>query len=152
MNVKRISNKVNPDLCSRYYYRKNEESKKMERKRSFCHLLTLWSNKTHRILEELLSIDLTHRVMRFIVWKILPAFQEKHQYRIKHKFEALASRFMSDYYLSSLERTGRPVETVVIATPDGALVSYPKCFPRMVIHKQLWSTRVNPPIDSQTPL
>jgi len=137
-----------------FYYRRIDGDNKahFDRKRSKFLILFMKANKLFRIFEELLSIDVTPRIYRLLVWKYLPVVFIKTQQWLRDKFKAIASRIIFDYLESLLSK--KPGEISLVSkelTSQGVLLHFPKALPGVILHNLIWTTVVVP-LKGQTPL
>lgn len=142
--IRRRSNKISPDSNILYYYRKNKDTNKMERKRSLHFIQSLSVDRLLRDFSSLMSFDLSSEVNRYIVWKILPNLLTGRDVRVNKKFCAIALDFLIKHFeaFSNMKRNSSAVPHYVIKTSEGLLLEVPTCFPKVLAHTLKWPTKV----------
>jgi len=144
LQIKSMSNKTRLGSSLIHYYYKNKVTKKMCRKRSIAFVKSLKTNRFIKTLEELKSnFDLTPRIYRYVVWKILPNVLLDIAIDINAKLLTTVSLYIYSH-LDSYWNKGSKIQQVRILQEDNTLLSLPSCIPRMFAHHLKWTSIEDP--------
>lgn len=152
ITVRKKSKKVSRAAYLEYYYSKNKDTGKQERKRSRLQILSLRTKKLSNLIVEIMSRDITPRILRFLVWKILPDFVKN----TNPKLRALTfpiGKWVSDCYNEFLqEKAGEnPLRYRVYSMGKGKQYFAPSSIPWIVL-TQLYPFYSVEQVEVQTPL
>jgi len=145
--IRKKFNKTDPNSNLVHYYYRDKVTNKMVRKRSIAFVKSLKTNRLIKILEQLSSnFDLSTRVYRYVVWKILPNILLDIALERNIKLIAIASLYVRSY-LGSYWNKGKIIPLKKIKQTDNTLLSFPACIPRLYAYHLKWTTKVDPPVD-----
>jgi len=95
------------------------------------------------ILEQLISnFDLSTRVYRYVVWKILPHVLLDLSLERNIKLFAIANLYIRSY-LDSYWNKGTVVPLKKIKQTETTLLGFPACIPRLYAYRLKWTTIVD---------
>jgi hypothetical protein len=147
--VYHFSSKIRIGSSPGFYYRRDPVTGKNTRQRN--HTLRQ-AFATNRLVNTLIRLETEHdlkpRIYRYLIWRCFPMLPIGRGNRIYTRLNAIVSRWMFKYY-DLVSPRGR--EMVSIRGPEDKTIVFPRCFPRLIAYKSVWSTIVDQQ-QSQTPL
>lgn len=140
-------NKTRPDSTLTHYYYKDKKTNKMVRKRSIAFVKSLKTERLIKVLENLHSnFELSPRIYRYAVWKILPNILLDVGLEINMKLFTIVNLYVRSY-LDSYWNKGINIPLKRIKQHGNTLLSFPSCIPRLYAYHLKWTTIVDPPQD-----